>query len=150
MKSTIRNRGSITTFFAVCVIIISIIAGFFAYQNQKLTAQIKELTKPTVSPTQAPTPEPTEEPLQSASPSASPKNQTKAEKCLASVTCTGEKPCMANPAAVFCTCMSGKSTIKTAVDGSQSGVCTISGKTYDEWEYFRSFNKEATTLPKDL
>ena len=149
METTKRSRGSITTFFAITVIVVSIIAGFFAYQNQKLVAQLKELTSPTVAPTQAPTSEPTETPEMVASPSASPKVQTKVEKCLASTACEGDKPCMANPTAVFCACMGGKSTIKTAADGSQSGVCTISGKAYDEWEYFRSFTQVKTILPKE-
>jgi len=134
-----QTRSGLITFFALAVIVVSFIAGFFAYQNQKLVAQIKELTKPTVVPTQVPAPESAEIPELVASPSASPKVQTKAEKCIETTICKGDKPCMGNPAAIFCTCMSGKSTIKTAIDGSQSGICTISGKAHDEWEYFRSF-----------
>jgi putative hemolysin len=64
---------------------------------------------------------------------------TKVSECLASTTCKGTAPCMANPAAVFCTCMGG---VEKIVNGStgQSGVCKINGKEYDEWKYFRSFS----------
>jgi putative hemolysin len=64
---------------------------------------------------------------------------TKASDCIAKTTCGGSAPCMANPAAVFCSCMGGKEKILD--DGSgQSGRCNIDGKDFDEWEYFRSFS----------
>lgn len=70
-------------------------------------------------------------------------NLTKTQECIAQTTCKGTQPCISNPASVFCTCMGGKSTIKKAIDGSESGVCTIDGKTSDEWEYYRGLNPTA-------
>lgn len=64
---------------------------------------------------------------------------TKASDCIAKTTCGGSNPCMANPAAVFCTCMGGKEKILDDESG-QSGRCNIDGKDFDEWEYFRSFS----------
>lgn len=55
---------------------------------------------------------------------------------------------MANPASVFCTCMGGKISIKKAIDGSESGVCTIDGKETDEWEYYRSLNSTPSAAVK--
>lgn len=81
-----------------------------------------------------------------ASPSPSPINLSKSQVCLDKTTCKGTAPCMANPAAVFCTCMGGVSSIKNAADGSQSGLCTIDGKVYDEWTYFRQFTPEDNSL----
>ncbi len=43
-----------------------------------------------------------------------------------------------NPAAVYCGQQGGISKIVTAKNGSQSGSCTINGKTCDEWKYFRT------------
>jgi len=45
---------------------------------------------------------------------------------------------MPNPASVYCEQNGNKLEIKTAVDGSQSGVCVFpDGSTCDEWAYFR-------------
>lgn len=45
---------------------------------------------------------------------------------------------MPNPASVYCTQQGNKLEIRTAADGSQSGVCIFSdGSTCDEWAYFR-------------
>lgn len=46
---------------------------------------------------------------------------------------------LANPAAVYCEEQGGKSTIVTAADGSQSGLCVFSdGRKCEEWEFFRT------------
>jgi putative hemolysin len=43
-----------------------------------------------------------------------------------------------NPASVYCTQQGNKLEIRTAADGSQSGVCVFpDGNTCDEWAYFR-------------
>ncbi|HCS40169.1 MAG TPA: hypothetical protein DIW44_11365 [Anaerolineaceae bacterium] len=43
-----------------------------------------------------------------------------------------------NPASVYCEQNGNKLEIRTAVDGSQSGVCVFpNGSTCDEWAYFR-------------
>ncbi len=45
---------------------------------------------------------------------------------------------MPNPAAVYCQKQGNKSEIRTAADGSQSGVCKFpNGTECDEWAYFR-------------
>ena len=45
---------------------------------------------------------------------------------------------MPNPASVYCTQQGNQLEIRTAADGSQSGVCVFSdGSTCDEWAYFR-------------
>lgn len=45
---------------------------------------------------------------------------------------------MANPASVYCKEHGGQSVIRTAADGSQSGVCVFeNGNECDEWMYFR-------------
>ena len=45
---------------------------------------------------------------------------------------------MPNPASVYCTQQGNKLEIRTAADGSQSGVCVFpDGNTCDEWAYFR-------------
>lgn len=45
---------------------------------------------------------------------------------------------MANPASVYCAENGGTLDIRTAVDGSQTGVCVFSdGSECDEWAYFR-------------
>jgi putative hemolysin len=45
---------------------------------------------------------------------------------------------MPNPASVYCTQEGNKLEIRTAADGSQSGVCIFpDGSTCDEWAYFR-------------
>ena len=54
--------------------------------------------------------------------------------------CPGESGAVGlpNPAAVYCTEQGGTSEIRTAADGSQSGVCRFAdGSECDEWEYFR-------------
>jgi putative hemolysin len=46
---------------------------------------------------------------------------------------------MANPASVYCQEKGGTSQIRTASDGSQSGVCVFpDGSECDEWAYYRS------------
>jgi hypothetical protein len=43
-----------------------------------------------------------------------------------------------NPASVYCREQGNKFEIRTAADGSQSGVCIfLDGSTCDEWAYFR-------------
>src|SRR5512141_835178 len=43
-----------------------------------------------------------------------------------------------NPAAVYCTQQGNKLEIRTADDGSQSGICIFpDGGTCDEWAYYR-------------
>jgi putative hemolysin len=45
---------------------------------------------------------------------------------------------MPNPASVYCTQNGNKLEIRTAADGSQSGVCVFpNGSTCDEWAYYR-------------
>jgi putative hemolysin len=45
---------------------------------------------------------------------------------------------IANPASVYCAQKGNKLEIRTAADGSQSGMCVFpDGKTCDEWAYFR-------------
>ncbi len=45
---------------------------------------------------------------------------------------------MPNPASVYCTQNGNKLEIRTADDGSQSGMCVFSdGSTCDEWAYYR-------------
>ena len=45
---------------------------------------------------------------------------------------------MPNPASVYCEQQGNKLEIRTAADGSQSGVCVFpDGSTCDEWAYFR-------------
>ena len=45
---------------------------------------------------------------------------------------------MPNPASVYCEQNGNKLEIRTAADGSQSGVCIFpDGSTCDEWAYFR-------------
>jgi putative hemolysin len=52
---------------------------------------------------------------------------------------TGISPLnMPNPASVYCTQHGNKLEIKTAADGSQSGVCVFpDGSACDEWAYYR-------------
>ncbi len=48
------------------------------------------------------------------------------------------QPGLPNPASVFCEQNGNKLEIRTAADGSQSGVCVFpDGNTCDEWAYFR-------------
>ena len=54
--------------------------------------------------------------------------------------CTKESPPtqMANPASVFCEAHGNTLDIRTAADGSQSGVCiSANGTECDEWAYYR-------------
>jgi hypothetical protein len=45
---------------------------------------------------------------------------------------------MPNPASVYCTQQGNKLEIRTATDGSQSGICIFpDGSTCDEWAYYR-------------
>ena len=49
------------------------------------------------------------------------------------------QPNMPNPASVYCTEQGNKLEIRTADDGSQSGVCIFpDGSTCDEWAYYRA------------
>jgi putative hemolysin len=51
---------------------------------------------------------------------------------------------LANPASVFCADQGGKSEIRTAEDGSKSGICILpDGTEVDEWAYFREHHPEA-------
>ena len=59
---------------------------------------------------------------------------------------------MPNPASVYCEQNGNKLEIRTAADGSQSGVCVFpDGSTCDEWAYFRGecgpAHKTARHLP---
>ena len=46
---------------------------------------------------------------------------------------------MANPASVYCVEQGFKSEIRTAADGSQSGVCIFpDGSECEEWAFFRN------------
>lgn len=57
---------------------------------------------------------------------------------LAACTVPQAKEEMPNPASVFCTQNGNKLEIRTAADGSQSGICVFpDGSTCDEWAYFR-------------
>jgi len=45
---------------------------------------------------------------------------------------------MPNPASIYCTQNGNKLEIRTAADGSQSGICVfLDGSTCDEWAYYR-------------
>jgi putative hemolysin len=47
-------------------------------------------------------------------------------------------PNMPNPASVYCTQQGNRHEIRTAADGSQTGICYFSdGSSCDEWAYFR-------------
>jgi len=51
---------------------------------------------------------------------------------------------LANPASVFCVEQGGQSEIRTADDGSQSGICILpDGTEVDEWDYYREHHPEA-------
>jgi putative hemolysin len=53
-----------------------------------------------------------------------------------------------NPASVYCTEHGNQSEIRTAADGSQSGVCIFpDGNTCDEWAYFRGECGSAANSP---
>jgi putative hemolysin len=53
---------------------------------------------------------------------------------------------MPNPASVYCKEQGNKLEIRTAVDGSQSGVCVFpDGNTCDEWAYFRGECEKSPT-----
>jgi putative hemolysin len=75
-------------------------------------------------------------------------------KCLMpSIQCSAqENTGIANPASVYCEANGGKLDIITAVDGSQSGQCTLpNGTVCDEWAYFRGecpANKECGECPQ--
>ncbi len=57
---------------------------------------------------------------------------------LAACTVPQAKEEMPNPASVFCKQNGNKLEIRTAADGSQSGICVFpDGSTCDEWAYFR-------------
>ena len=50
-----------------------------------------------------------------------------------------------NPASVYCTQQGNKLEIRTADDGSQSGICIFpNGSTCDEWAYYRGECRPAT------
>jgi putative hemolysin len=51
---------------------------------------------------------------------------------------------LANPAAVFCVEQGGRSEIRTADDGSQTGMCILpDGTEVDDWDYYREHHPEA-------
>lgn len=51
---------------------------------------------------------------------------------------TATRPKLPNPASVFCEQQGNKAEIRTAADGSQSGVCIFLDRSEcDEWAYFR-------------
>jgi putative hemolysin len=59
---------------------------------------------------------------------------------MALTACTASQPQagVPNPASVYCTQQGNKLEIRTAADGSQSGICVFpDGSTCDEWAYFR-------------
>lgn len=66
------------------------------------------------------------------------------------------QPNNANPASVFCEQQGNKLEIRTAVDGSQSGVCIFpDGSECDEWAYFRgecgpASQAESTSSPTEI
>jgi uncharacterized protein len=67
---------------------------------------------------------------------------------MALAACTGPQPKMPNPASVYCEQKGNQLEIRTAPDGSQSGVCVFpDGSSCDEWEYFRV--ECASTPPKN-
>ncbi len=58
---------------------------------------------------------------------------------------------MPNPASVFCVEQGFKSEIRTATDGSQSGVCIFpDGSECDEWAYFRGECEPGDTLANSI
>jgi putative hemolysin len=62
------------------------------------------------------------------------------------------QPNLPNPASVYCEQQGNRLEIRTAVDGSQSGICILTdGIECDEWSYFRgecgSSNSSAPILP---
>jgi putative hemolysin len=71
-------------------------------------------------------------------------NLIQAEKCYQQISEAAnnlDHPGMANPAAVFCTCMGGKlESVETAA--GQDANCIVGGKTYSQWEYFRLMNPD--------
>ncbi len=55
---------------------------------------------------------------------------------------------LANPASTYCVEHGGTSEIRTAPDGSQSGICRLAdGTEVDEWEYYRQQSGATTTTP---
>ena len=55
---------------------------------------------------------------------------------------------MANPASLYCVQQGFDSEIRTAADGSQSGVCVFpNGSECDEWAYFRGECQPADSTP---
>jgi putative hemolysin len=51
----------------------------------------------------------------------------------------GTSAAIANPAAAYCIEQGGKSTITTAADGSQGGICVFpDGRQCEEWSFFRT------------
>lgn len=55
---------------------------------------------------------------------------------------------MANPASVYCNEHDGQSVIRTASDGSQSGVCVFkNGNECDEWLFFRGECAASSPVP---
>ncbi len=58
---------------------------------------------------------------------------------MAMAACTTPPENMPNPASVYCEQNGNTLEIRTAADGSQSGVCVFpDGSTCDEWAYFRA------------
>ena len=53
-----------------------------------------------------------------------------------------------NPASVYCTQNGNRLEIRTAADGSQSGICVFpDGSSCDEWAYYREECGPATPIP---
>jgi putative hemolysin len=65
---------------------------------------------------------------------AAPQTQAATEPAMTDMPQAG----MPNPASVYCTQQGNQLEIRTASDGSQSGVCVFpDGSTCDEWAYYR-------------
>ena len=45
---------------------------------------------------------------------------------------------LANPAATFCDSLGGTYAIRSASDGSKTGICTLQGVDFDAWGLFRA------------
>ena len=58
---------------------------------------------------------------------------------------------IANPASIYCEQQGGRSEIRTAADGSQTGWCVFSdGRECDEWEFFRTKNCNLKSITPTL
>jgi uncharacterized protein len=67
--------------------------------------------------------------------------------CGPVVTATPTSVAMANPASVFCEANTGRLDLRTAADGSVSGVCVFpDGTECEEWAFFRGECKPAPSV----